>query len=379
MSRRTEDLEDSSDEEIYFDANGKYVNPYLSKIPRVDANEAGHIQQQLEKKQLLLYQFNNLLYDPANYLHDYCFEFQNKIDIETETKMAKEPADAMFRREIFLNLRLARDKQLVVILTFKQRCKFAWANLYKSRFDELKQIAANIEFGIENPFTVSANDALISSYISETKKLILNFDELVFKPVYVSPRSSDQTFSLSIVPYVTILNSVSIKKFAGGLSQRAGDLSAVKDYHSEVIVAASAHIEVVKKGTFIQQSNLKSLSLTKNLITTITQGIFSGLPRLILLDLSHNLISNIEQEAFAQLPNLQILNLSSNELSWVTASMFTNPKLQRVSLSPNKFRVEIAHDGDFLVGSDLSSISLIIPQFNEPSFGTFRVKIKRPT
>ncbi|CAI9732351.1 adhesion G-protein coupled receptor G6-like isoform X2, partial [Octopus vulgaris] len=73
-------------------------------------------------------------------------------------------------------------------------------------------------------------------------------------------------------------------------------------------------ISTIKEGLFTGLSNLKSLNLWDNNIATIKEGTFMGLSNLKELDLSDNNIATINEGAFTGLSNLKEFNLKNNNL-----------------------------------------------------------------
>ncbi|XP_036355417.1 slit homolog 1 protein-like isoform X2 [Octopus sinensis] len=82
------------------------------------------------------------------------------------------------------------------------------------------------------------------------------------------------------------------------------------------------NISTIKEGTFTGLSNLKELDLRWNNISTIKEGLFTGLSNLKTLGLRNNKISRIEKEMFQGLHNLEKLSLSFNKISRIEKEMF---------------------------------------------------------
>ena len=100
------------------------------------------------------------------------------------------------------------------------------------------------------------------------------------------------------------------------------------------------HFIVTDPGLVVHHSkSLKSLSLTKDQITTIPKKVFSGLPNLETLDLENNQIITLSKEAFSGLSKLEALDLGSNKLTTLPKDVFSGlSKLEGLNLQGNHLK-----------------------------------------
>lgn len=83
-------------------------------------------------------------------------------------------------------------------------------------------------------------------------------------------------------------------------------------------------------------SNLRSLDLSYNLITDITNTSYQGIEQLYGLNLESNRIGNLSKGVFSELPSLRILNLSKNRIVKIDQATFEDvPDLHALRLDSN--------------------------------------------
>jgi len=104
-------------------------------------------------------------------------------------------------------------------------------------------------------------------------------------------------------------------------------------------------------------SKLLTLELGGNQMRTLEVGIFRNLSRLNRLNLWGNNLQNLTQDVFTGLTSLQFLDLSSNKLTSISADLFANmPQLKELSLPNNNFTS--LPDGLFSFTKNLTKIGL---------------------
>jgi len=104
-------------------------------------------------------------------------------------------------------------------------------------------------------------------------------------------------------------------------------------------------------------SKLLTLELGGNQMRTLEVGIFRNLSRLNRLNLWGNNLQNLTQDVFTGLTSLQFLDLSSNKLTSISADLFANmPQLRELSLPNNNFTS--LPDGLFSFTKNLTKIGL---------------------
>lgn len=104
-------------------------------------------------------------------------------------------------------------------------------------------------------------------------------------------------------------------------------------------------------------SNLLTLELGGNQMRTLEVGIFRNLSRLYRLNLWGNNLQNLTQDVFTGLSSLQFLDLSSNKLTSISADLFANmPQLRELFLPNNNFTS--LPDGLFSFTKNLTKLGL---------------------
>ncbi|KDR13629.1 protein toll isoform X2 [Zootermopsis nevadensis] len=95
---------------------------------------------------------------------------------------------------------------------------------------------------------------------------------------------------------------------------------------------------------FDSLSNLQTLELGGNQMTRLEVGIFRNLSRLARLNLWGNNLQNLTQDVFTGLSSLEFLDLSSNKLTSISADLFhMMPKLKEITMPGNNF-TSLPHD-----------------------------------
>ncbi|XP_019623573.1 PREDICTED: SLIT and NTRK-like protein 2 [Branchiostoma belcheri] len=82
-------------------------------------------------------------------------------------------------------------------------------------------------------------------------------------------------------------------------------------------------ISIINPGAFYHLSNLTKLSLMFNGLTSLRSGMFTGLGKLETLFIYSNNISDIQDGTFSATPQLDVVYLSGNKLRTLRAGMFT--------------------------------------------------------
>lgn len=91
-------------------------------------------------------------------------------------------------------------------------------------------------------------------------------------------------------------------------------------------------------GVFDNLSNLLTLELGGNQMSHLEVGIFRNLSRLSRLNLWGNNLQNLTQDVFIGLSSLQFLDLSSNKLTSISADLFAKmPQLKELTMPSNNF------------------------------------------
>ena len=90
-------------------------------------------------------------------------------------------------------------------------------------------------------------------------------------------------------------------------------------------------------GSIEKLNNLRSLDLSYNLITDITNTSYQGIEQLYGLNLESNRIGNLTKGIFSDLPSLRILNLAKNNIASIAQATFDDvPDLHALRLDSNK-------------------------------------------
>lgn len=105
---------------------------------------------------------------------------------------------------------------------------------------------------------------------------------------------------------------------------------------SESVSFGSLNIEDLDGANLL--TNLQSLDLTDNRITSIESGDFAGLTNLQSLDLRINQITSVERGDFTGLPSLQTLRLAGNSIASIESGAFEGlASLQELGLKASQF------------------------------------------
>lgn len=121
----------------------------------------------------------------------------------------------------------------------------------------------------------------------------------------------------------------------------------------EYLVVANKNITVLKAGSFLGLSSLKSLFIDSNRIQSIEAAAFKGLDSLLVLKLDRNKISKIDSSVFKDLISLRALDLSFNRLEEV-GGISQLLALEEISLEFNL----LATLPQFAGGESLRSVNL---------------------
>uniref|UniRef100_A0A3Q2E4Q6 Extracellular leucine-rich repeat and fibronectin type III domain containing 2a n=1 Tax=Cyprinodon variegatus TaxID=28743 RepID=A0A3Q2E4Q6_CYPVA len=129
-------------------------------------------------------------------------------------------------------------------------------------------------------------------------------------------------------------------------------------------------ISYIEDGAFTGQANLQVLQLGYNKLTNLTEGMLRGLGRLQCLFLQHNLIEVIANNAFWECPNLSSLDLSLNKLARLDPSTFTVlNRLMVCELAGNPFHC----------GCELYNFLTWLEEFNNVTHTYDRLQCETPT
>ena len=110
-------------------------------------------------------------------------------------------------------------------------------------------------------------------------------------------------------------------------------------YTTELILNNNLIDEIEADGKFLNMVNLRSISLTGNLIEKIEDGAFFGASELVHIELSNNNLQEIRRGMFKDLPNLQRVLLRNNRLTCLKNDTFLdNKNLELLSFFNNEIR-----------------------------------------
>ncbi|CAM1294442.1 Uncharacterised protein g1010 [Pycnogonum litorale] len=119
---------------------------------------------------------------------------------------------------------------------------------------------------------------------------------------------------------------------------------------------------------------LKSLTLSDNLITKVSNGLFNKPPKdLKELYLSGNEMASIADRAFSKLQNLETLELGDNRLKAITRSMFPMPAMKLKMLSLRNNEISYLTDDAFNAMPALREIHLSYNRLNQLRQQTWRL------
>lgn len=113
---------------------------------------------------------------------------------------------------------------------------------------------------------------------------------------------------------------------------RSFDLSFAE--HLKVLQIEGCELADIEPGIFGKLPPLRNLSLSKNFLKYIKEGVFNNLD-IEHLDLSHNRLTTIKSSAFNDMPNLTSLVLDYNELTSYSISFEDCPELNFISVQYN--------------------------------------------
>lgn len=102
----------------------------------------------------------------------------------------------------------------------------------------------------------------------------------------------------------------------------------------ELLDIESCEVADIEPRVFVNLPPLKNLSLSKNFLKQIREGVFNQVV-VRHLDLSHNRLTTIKSDAFNSMPNLTSINLDYNELTFYSISFKDCPKFSTLSVQYN--------------------------------------------
>jgi len=112
-----------------------------------------------------------------------------------------------------------------------------------------------------------------------------------------------------------------------------------EDVSNTVLLYITHSLTKISKNNFASWTNLMTLDLSCNHITTIYSSSFNGLSKLEKLDLSHNKIKSLPDGTFDELHNLKDLILTNNKLKGFPPKIFDKlTSLKTLELNSNPLR-----------------------------------------
>ena len=147
---------------------------------------------------------------------------------------------------------------------------------------------------------------------------LLDFSSLGSLERWISEDEEEDQTSLQQFPHVKWLqlDLNALKRLPKALGRRLPSLRHL-DLQNNAISGELGGGELLR-----QFSNLTTLILSQNRLTTLKRGAFAGLSRLESVALYYNRIERIEQGAFSGLPRLHSLVLTANQLASVEVGAF---------------------------------------------------------
>lgn len=133
-------------------------------------------------------------------------------------------------------------------------------------------------------------------------------------------------------------------------------------------------LKYITQSDFAGLNSLKTIFITKTLLTSIPEDTFNSLTNLEILILSDNKIRDLKPKTFGKLLNLRKVSLSENSLGILPSQIFEeNLKIEKIDLSNNKLRVieaetfnhlknlrRIALEGNFCTSKSFSGDLMLI-------------------
>ncbi|KAK4299276.1 hypothetical protein Pmani_028450 [Petrolisthes manimaculis] len=99
------------------------------------------------------------------------------------------------------------------------------------------------------------------------------------------------------------------------------------------------HVSVLTNSSFLRLQQLSALRLAANVVESISKKVFRNLPALQVLDLANNKIHAIENGAFDNNKHLEFVRLDNNMLTNVHGLLSDLPNLQWLNLSKNHLEI----------------------------------------
>ncbi len=172
---------------------------------------------------------------------------------------------------------------------------------------------------------------------------------------------------------LTLFRTIDIKESVDAL------VSEIPQYHLTELISLDLSLKFLTleeasqiiQAVIQQKAHLKTLDLSGNQLTAISNEIFNGLTQLNSLDLYYNQLSTLSDGIFSGLSQLNYLDLSSNRLTTLSDSVFSGlSQLNYLDLSYN-YQLSTLSDGVFSELSQLNYLDLNPSQLSVLNEGIF--------
>ncbi|XP_055525782.1 chaoptin [Wyeomyia smithii] len=264
-------------------------------------------------------------------LSDNCFHFlKNIISLELHDNQLENLPKGIFQQDIHSKL-----------------------TMVSLRYNNLKQVPAHTFVDLEELNAIYLDDNRIESI---ERRAFMNLDKLKLlnlrgnKLTKIAPEAfqnlpelekldlaynSLSTFDFEYFDQVGSLASLDVDVSHNRMGA-LGELPELNTNESLLFTPVTAAVNIGRDSGFAH-TNIKSLNLSSNNITKISDGFFKPVElSLIKLSLARNKLTNMSREVFGNMPHLQWLDLESNMINELDFDTFWNTrKLQVVKLSHN--------------------------------------------
>lgn len=157
----------------------------------------------------------------------------------------------------------------------------------------------------------------------------------IITPIYLAPTDSLNFINAASLTNVTRFELKAFTNFATFPTIVFDTFPRVQ----EVILGGFSFVSTLLFTDFTKATNLRTLDLRANELTSIPYAVFNGASNLVNLDLSYNAIWEIEDLAFNGLSQLTKLDLSYNRLPILKHFTFSGiPNLKELDISHNKIK-----------------------------------------
>lgn len=276
--------------------------------------------------------------------------FSNLFNLVLEYNQIEFVADYAFENLIYLKRIYFSGNRLKVIGNF-MLSNLRNLTLLNMNYNLIERIEPDAFKDLETLRSLMLNKNFIESidisfsYLTELFELYINFNKIV----------KIQTEAVSKMTNLFILdlrNNLLNEQSSASLLSNINYLSLSRNLISSLskssfsgssslsnLLLFQCKISHIGAQTFENQTSLSSLNLDYNKLSVIENGIFEGLLSLTQLSIESNIISFIEPQAFRPLEKLKILNLKNNLLTNASPDLFHNlNSLQQVILSYNQIK-----------------------------------------